>query len=126
MELLFRSILFLAGCVHILPSLIAIFPHKISRTYGIKIPDANYELLIRHRAILFGIIGTLMIYSAVLRKHYELSTISGLVSMISFITLYRYIGKNINPELKKVMIIDLVATISLCIGFVLNSMKSLL
>jgi len=65
-----------------------------------------------------------MIYSALVKKHYELSTITGLVSMTSFIILYFIIGNEINQELKKVMIIDVVATIILCIGFILFILKS--
>jgi hypothetical protein len=65
-----------------------------------------------------------MIYSALVKKHYELSTIAGLVSMTSFIILYFIIGKDINQELKKVMMIDVVATVILCIGFILFMLKS--
>lgn len=123
MELLFRIALFISGIINILPSLLAFLPNKISKSYGIEIPNANYELLLRHRAILFGIIGGLMIYSAIVKKYYELSTIAGLVSMISFIILYFIIGKDISQELKKVMLIDLVATVILCIGFILFLLK---
>ena len=124
MELLFRIALFISGIINILPSLWAFLPDKISKSYGIEIPNSNYELLIRHRAILFGIIGGLMIYSALVKKHYELSTIAGLVSMTSFIILYFIIGKDINQELKKVMMIDVVATVILSIGFILFLLKS--
>lgn len=124
MELLFRIALFISGIINILPSLLAFLPDKISKSYGIDIPNSNYELLLRHRAILFGIIGGLMIYSAIVKKHYELSTIAGLVSMTSFIILYFLIGKDINQELKKVMMIDVVATVILCIGFILFLLKS--
>jgi hypothetical protein len=124
MELLFRITLFVAGVINLLPSLLAFLPEKIAKSYGIEIPNANYELLLRHRAILFGIIGGLMIYSALVKKHYELSTIAGLVSMTSFIILYFIIGKDINQELKTVMMIDAVATVILCIGFILFILKS--
>jgi heme A synthase len=124
MELIYRITLFIAGIINILPALLAFLPEKISKSYGIEIPDANYELLLRHRAILFGIIGGLMIYSALVKKHYELSTIAGLVSMVSFIIIYFLIGKDINSELKKVLIIDVVATVILCAGFILFLLKS--
>lgn len=124
MELIYRITLFMAGLINILPALLAFLPEKISRSYGIEIPNTNYELLLRHRAILFGIIGGLMIYSALIKKHYELSTIAGLVSMVSFIIIYFLIGKDINSELKKVMIIDVVATVILCVGFILFLLKS--
>lgn len=124
MELLFRITLFVAGVINLLPSLLAFLPDKISNSYGIDIPNSNYELLLRHRAILFGIIGGLMIFSALVKKHYELSTIAGLVSMTSFIILYFIIGKDINQELKKVMMIDVVATVILCFGLILFLLKS--
>jgi ABC-type Na+ efflux pump permease subunit len=124
MEIIFRVILFLAGLINLLPSLLAFLPDKISKSYGIEIPNANYELLLRHRAILFGIIGGLMIYSAIAKKYYEVSTTIGLISMVSFILLFFFIDKEINSELKKVMIIDIIATIILCIGIILFLLKS--
>jgi hypothetical protein len=124
MELIFRITLFIAGVINLLPSVLAFLPDKISKSYGIEIPNENYELLLRHRAILFGIIGGLMIYSAVAKKHYEVSTFIGLISMVSFIVLFFLIGKDINSELKKVMSIDIVGTVILCIGFILFKLKS--
>jgi hypothetical protein len=124
MELIFRITLFIAGVINLLPSVLAFLPDKISKSYGIEIPNENYELLLRHRAILFGIIGGLMIYSAVAKKHYEVSTFIGLISMDSFIVLFFLIGKDINSDLKKVMTIDIVGTVILCIGFILLKLKS--
>jgi heme A synthase len=124
MELIFRTTLSIAGLINLIPALLAFFPDKISKSYGVVIPNANYELLLRHRAILFGIIGMLMIYSAVVKKHYEIATTVGLISMTSFIILYFIIGKDINSELKKIMIVDIIATVILCIGSVLFLLKS--
>lgn len=123
MELFYRVTLSIAGMINLLPALLAFLPHKISKSYGIAVPDANYELLLRHRAILFGIIGGLMISSAIVKKHYTTSTIAGLVSMMSFTLLYFLIGGGINSELKNVMIIDVVATVVLSTGLVLYSAK---
>ena len=99
--------------------MLAFLPDKISKSYGIEIPNANYELLLRHRAILFGIIGGLMIFSAIVKKYYDIATIAGLISMTSFILLYFLIDKDVSSELKKVMVIDIVATVILLIGLVL-------
>ncbi len=118
MELFYRITLFIAGVINVLPSLLAFLPEKISKSYGIGVPDANYELLLRHRAILFAIIGGLMIFSAIVKKYYAIATIAGLISMISFILLYFLIDKGINSDLRKVMIIDVVATVILLIGII--------
>ena len=124
MELIYRITLFVAGVINLLPSILAFFPSKISKSYGIDVPNANYELLLRHRAILFAMIGGFMIFSAVIKKYYEISTLAGLVSMVSFVLLYFLIGKGINAELKKVMIIDVVAIVILLIGVVMFFMNS--
>jgi hypothetical protein len=118
MELFYRITLFLAGIINLLPSLLAFLPNKIFKSYGVTVPDGNYELLLRHRAVLFGIIGGLMIFSAVTKKLYMAATLSGFVSMASFILLFFIIDKSINAELRKVMLIDVIAMVILVVGFV--------
>jgi uncharacterized membrane protein (UPF0182 family) len=86
MELASRILLFIAGIINLLPSTLAFLPSRISKSYGITVPDINYELIVRHRAVLFAIIGGVMVYSAISKKHYELSAIIGLLSMCSFIS----------------------------------------
>ena len=71
MELIFRICLFIAGVINTLPALLAFLPEKIATSYGVEVPNANYELLLRHRAVLFGIVGGLMIYSAISKKNYD-------------------------------------------------------
>jgi heme A synthase len=123
MENIYRIALFLAGIINILPAFLAFIPDKISKSYGIELPNENYELLLRHRAILFGIIGGLMIYSAIAKKYYTIATSVGLISMVSFILLFFLIGKDINSELKNIMIVDIVASFILCLGLLLFKLR---
>ena len=123
MEILFRITLFIAGAINLLPSILAFLPQKISKSYGIVVPDVNYELLLRHRAVLFGIVGGLMIYSAITKKIYAISVSIGLISMVSFVILY-FLLNGINKELEKVMKADVVAIIILLTGFLLYKFKS--
>ncbi len=118
MEIIFRICLFIAGVINILPSILAFLPNKISESYGIEIPNSNYELLLRHRAVLFGIVGGLMIFSAISKKHYSMAVIIGLISMVSFIILLKMTSGKVNPELHKVMKIDVVGIVVLMIGWV--------
>ena len=106
-----------------MPSILVFLPEKISKSYGIEIPNVDFELLLRHRAVLFGIVGGLMIYSAILKKYYSISVTVGLISMISFIILY-FLMNGINAELEKVMKIDLVAVVILLVVFLLYKLKS--
>jgi len=123
MEVVFRICLFIAGVINFVPSILAFVPNKISESYGIEIPNSNYELLLRHRAILFGIIGGIMIYSAIAKKNYSMSVFIGMISMISFVILMNLVNGEINPELTKVMMIDLVGIIILLVGFLLYKFK---
>ncbi len=123
MELIFRISLFISGIINLLPSILAFIPNKISQSYGIEIPNSNYELLLRHRAILFGIIGGIMIYSAITKNNYSIAVLIGLISMISFILLFKLVNGEINHELNKVMKIDIVGIIILLIGFFLYKLK---
>ena len=116
MELFFRICLFIVGLINFTPSLLVFFPHKIASSYGIDIPNSNHELLLRHRAVLFGIIGGIMLFSAITKKYYDLSFVIGLVSMLSFIILFLLVN-NINPSLTKVMKIDIIGLVFLLIGY---------
>ena len=115
-ENIFRAGLFISGMINFIPSILAFFPEKISQSYGIPVPDANYELLLRHRAIMLGIIGGAMIYSALSKKNYNLSIVIGLISMVSFLILYYSMNAPINPELTKVMQFDIVGIVILLIA----------
>jgi hypothetical protein len=115
MELIFRISLFLVGVINFVPISLAFFPNKIKDSYGIEVTNPNLELSLRHRAVLLGIVGGLMIFSAISKKYYDLSVVLCSVSMLSFIILYFMIG-GINNELKKVMLFDITAMIILTIG----------
>ncbi len=121
MELVFRCCLAIAGIINLLPSFLAFLPNKMKSSYGIEIPDASYELLLRHRAVLFGIVGGVMIYSAITKKYYSLAVIIGLISMVSFIILLKLVNGEVNAELQKIMKVDVFAIIILLIGLALYS-----
>ncbi|MEL6193419.1 MAG: hypothetical protein AAFR66_15275 [Bacteroidota bacterium] len=124
METVFRVCLLIAGIINSLPSILAFLPQKISDSYGIEIVDVNHELLLRHRAILFGIIGGIMIFSAISKKYYTLAVAIGMISMLSFVLLFLLMKGEVNPELRKVMYVDLIGIAVLLGGFILFRWKA--
>lgn len=124
MEKVYRIILLVAGIINFAPSILAFIPSRFSKSYGILIPDANFELLLRHRAILFALVGGFMIWSAITKNEYNLSTVLGLISMFSFVMLYFLVGGTVNEQLAIVMKIDLGAVILLGTGFLLYKFNS--
>lgn len=121
METIFRIILFLAGVVNFAPAMIVFFPDKVAQSYGIQLSDANLELLMRHRGVLFGLVGGLMIYAAIFKKNEHLAVLLGSISMLSFIILYFLSSQPHSAGLLKVMRIDLVALITLVIAYLVNA-----
>ena len=124
MEIIFRICLFIAGIINFIPSFVTFLPSKIATSYGIELPDQNFELLLRHRAVLFGIVGGFMLYSVFSKKYYDLATLFGLISMVSFLILFYLTKGEINKELTVIMKIDAVAILVLVTGFVLYKFKS--
>jgi len=53
-----------AGLINFLPVMGALSHKRIESLYDISVEDRNYEILMRHRAVLFGIVGSLLIASA--------------------------------------------------------------
>ena len=52
------------GILHLLPVVGLLGDAQLQRLYGIDGLDANLSILMRHRAALFGILGTLMLVAA--------------------------------------------------------------
>ncbi|MCB1199250.1 MAG: hypothetical protein KDK41_01290 [Leptospiraceae bacterium] len=119
METTFRICLAIAAIINLLPAILAFLPKKISTSYGVEVPDANYELLLRHRAVLFAIIGGVMVYSFISRTVYDLAAIIGLVSMVSFLILWKLVDGKINSKLLKVVKIDVIGILVLLFGYIL-------
>jgi hypothetical protein len=102
-----RYILGIAGLIQFMP-ITGIWSSKLPKLYGIQINDQNISILLQHRAVLFGITGLSMMYSAYSHKNITESRLVGLASMGSFVLLCGYSGGS-NSALTKIMWIDIAA-----------------
>jgi hypothetical protein len=85
MDLVIRILLALIGLINFLPSLALFSKSKLEKAYGIKIENRTIELLLTHRAFLFGILGGFTLYSSMLGINYSLCLTLCMFSMCSFI-----------------------------------------
>jgi hypothetical protein len=53
--------LLIAGIIHLLPIPGVLGAAKLGRLYGITVSDPNTAILLQHRAVLFGVLGVLML-----------------------------------------------------------------
>ena len=112
MKYLVSAMLLVVGIIHILPLSGALGGERLAVLYGIAIDDPNLEILMRHRAVLFGILGSFMIYAAFRSSLQPLAISAGALSVVSFLAFAA--GRDYGDELARIVAADVVAVV--CLG----------
>ena len=108
--------LVIVGFIHLIPISGVVSDAQLSALYGINIDNPDLSILMRHRAILFGLLGLFLIYAAWRPKLQPLALIGGTASVASFLFL-AYSTGNFNEELRRVFVADIFAAACLIVGF---------
>ena len=112
MERLVSAVLVAVGLINLFPIIGIASAKLLVGLYGLESLEGDLLILMRHRALLFGILGTFIIYSA-LKDHLRPSAIvMGLVSMLGFSILVFTSGE-VGAKLSNVAIIDFGASAAL-------------
>ena len=98
----------LVGIIHLLPVSGVLGPDRLAALYGISISDPNLDVLMRHRAVLFGLLGCYLVYAAFTPQAQVVAIAAGFVSVVSFIWLAQP-TERINELLMRVVIADYIA-----------------
>lgn len=118
MEKVIAGLLILVGIIHLLPVSGVLGAQRLTALYGITFDDPNLVILMRHRAVLFGLLGLFMVYAAFQPSLQPLAFFAGFISVVSFMVIAWAVG-DYNDAIQKVVIADVVAVIALCIAGVL-------
>ena len=119
MEKVVTGLLVLVGIIHLLPLSGVLGVERLAILYGISLGEPNIEILMRHRAILFGLLGLFLVYAAFQPSLQTLAIIAGLISVVSFIAIAWSVG-GYNESVGNVVIADIVATIALVAAAVIH------
>ncbi len=119
MSYFIAGLLIVAGIIHILPLSGVIGAAHLGSLYGVQIEDKNLVILMRHRAVLFALLGALLVLCAVRPQFQNLAIVSGLVSTISFLGIALPVG-DFNDNLTVVIVADLVALACLVVAAVVK------
>jgi hypothetical protein len=117
MRYLISATLVIVGIIHLLPLSGAMGSAQLSALYGIPISEPNLSILMRHRAILFGLLGAFLIYAAFKPTLQPIAFIAGFVSVLSFLYLAWSVG-GYNAQINRVFIADIVALVCLIVGVI--------
>ena len=87
METLAKALFVVVGLINIVPVAGVLGSGQLASLYGQTIGDPDVLLLMRHRAVLFGLLGALLIAAAFRAQLRTLAAAVGTVSMASFCLL---------------------------------------
>jgi len=123
MNKIYLVLLFLVGVINFLPIIGILSLEKINQSYGLNVADENIAILLRHRALLFGLIGGFTIYS-VFNSQYQIpAMVLAGVSMLGFLYFFWSIGDS-NSSLLKIAMADIIGVVllsaALIVKFFLN------
>ena len=107
--------LVIVGIVHVLPGLGVLGAQQLATLYGTQITSPDLLLLMRHRAILFVIVGGLLLVSARQPTLQWSAIVAGLVSVLSFMLLAGS-PSGLSAQLSKVFYFDVVALLLLLLA----------
>lgn len=110
-------VLLLVAIIHALPLVGVMGAARLTQLYGIDVQDPTLELLLRHRAVLFGLLAAFLAYAAFRPELHRLALIAGFVSVASFLVLAK-LSSSYNAELSTVVRADWVALALLAAGAV--------
>ena len=111
--------LVIVGLINLAPVLGVISTQRLEAGYSITLAGNDLAILMRHRALLFGVLGAFILYSAFNPLHQLPAMIMGGVSMVGFAWLVIATG-GYNEAVGKVLLIDVVGILFLCVAAVLK------
>ena len=114
--------LILAGVINLYPVVGVISVDQLEKLYGVTLDNGDLIILMRHRAILFGLLGAFLIFSAFRSSVQTLACIAGLTSMITFIAL-AYASGQFGEALNKAIVADVIASLALVAVLVIRKSR---
>ena len=115
MRHLVSAMLVVVGVIHLLPLSGVLGSERLAALYGLPFDETNLAILMRHRAVLFGLLGLFLCFAAFRPAWQTIAFVAGFISVVSFLWLAWAVG-GYNASLARVVVADVVALACLVIG----------
>lgn len=109
--------LVVVAIIHLLPLSGLLGTERLTALYGITFDEPNLAILMRHRAVLFGLLGLFFLTAAFRPDLQGIAFAGGFASVLSFLYLAWSVG-NYNPQVGRIFTADVIALICLVVGVV--------
>jgi hypothetical protein len=108
-------VLVLVGLIHLLPLIGVLGAPRLEALYGITITEPNLVVLMRHRAVMFGLLGGFMLLAAFVPSLRLWALLLALLSTASF-TWLAWSSAGANASIGRVAMIDAAAVLVTLVG----------
>jgi hypothetical protein len=110
----------IVGLINFTPVIGVLGAARLESLYGQPFVGEDLLLLLRHRAVLFGLLGGLLIAAAFRPALRTVAAVAGLVSMVAFVVIALPIDAH-GAALQRVFWADVIATPLLALGWWLSA-----
>jgi hypothetical protein len=111
--------LIVVGLINFVPVMGLLSAQKLESAYSIELASNDLVILMRHRALLFGVLGGFILYAAFVSSYQGAAMIMAAVSMVGYAALVYLVG-GYNGSIFKVLVIDVVGIVFLAIAVILK------
>lgn len=100
------------GIINFLPVLGVLSAERIATAYDVEVAGSDMEILLRHRALLFGIVGGFVFYSLFNPAMQGAALTLAGISMVGFLVLVFVVGEQ-NAALNRILLADVAGIVCL-------------
>lgn len=119
---LITLLLLIVAIIHLLPLSGLLGREHLAALYGILVDNPNLDILLRHRAIMFGLMGAFFATAAFKPYWQPMAFIGASISVVSFLALALTVG-DYNAALRQVVLADIIAAACLLIAITLSLLQ---
>jgi len=123
MNRLIMGLFVLVALIHLVPTVGVLSADRLHGLYGVTIEDPDLLILMRHRAVLLGIVGVLVGVAAFRPSLRPAASFAAFANMLAFIAIAMG-AEGIGPEVERVAFADGVACVLLVAAWCLPGARS--
>ncbi|MCG8414086.1 MAG: phosphopantetheine adenylyltransferase [Pseudomonadales bacterium] len=112
------------AAIHLAPLVGFLGAERLESLYGIAIESSELEILMRHRAILFGILGGVFVTAAFKRAFQHQAFIIAAATLVPFFYLVA-VSENYNEAISTIVRGDIIALLCLTTAVVLRYLPAM-
>jgi len=119
MNRVFTMSLVIVGLINFAPIIGILGSKELESTYGLSLLSDDLLILLQHRALLFGLLGGFILYSAYNPLYQTAAIVMAAISMVGFALIFHTLESG-SPALTKVLYFDYVGIFFLTIAIIIK------